>query len=71
MHLNPHIVFDIPLGSMLGLGPPRGRGIRGAPSKNAGAGIPGPGPKPAKFPLNGCRQWLGWSKLNKTGIFRP
>ena len=46
MHLNPHIVFDIPLGSMLGLGPPRGRGIRGAPSKNAGAGIPGLGPGP-------------------------
>ena len=38
------------------LGPPRGRGVRGAPSKNAGAGIPalGPGPVPAKFGVRGA-----------------
>ena len=64
MHLNPHIVFDIPLGSMLGLGPPRGRGIRGAPSKNAGAGIPGLGPGPGTGPAEGDPM-IAWAAENQ------
>ena len=54
------------------VGPPQGRGVRGAPSKNGGAGIPGlgPVPGPAKSGCKGSRQWLGWPKINKKGIFR-
>ena len=47
------------------VGPPRGRGVRGASSKTACAGIPGLGPVPAKLHVRGAGVGSGGRKAIK------